>query len=108
MSLAKVALVTGGNSGIGYETVKALMQSDRVYRLLLAARTSEKAEKAVASLRQECPQSESTVEPLELDLISDESIEKAYDQIKANHGVLDTLINNAGTSSLRRRLLEES
>ena len=95
-SLAKAVLVTGGNNGIGYETVKALLQSDRNYRLLLGSRSPEKAKLAIETLHKECPESTSTVEALQVDLTSDESIEKAFEQVKASPGYLDVLINNAG------------
>lgn len=96
-SRAKAVLVTGGNNGIGYETVKALLQSDKTYRLLLGSRSPEKAKLAIETLHKECPDATSTVEAVQVDLTSDESIEKAFDQVKASPGYLDVLINNAGT-----------
>ena len=96
-SQTKVVLVTGANYGIGYETVKALLQSDKPYRLLLGSRSPEKAKLAIESLHNECPGSTSTIEAVQVDLISDESIEKAFEQVKASPGYLDVLINNAGT-----------
>ena len=88
--------VLGGNSGIGYETVKALLESDKSYRILLGARSLEKANLAIENLHKECPDVKNTVEALQVDLISDESIEKAFEQVKANPGHLDILVNNAG------------
>lgn len=39
---SKIVIVTGGNSGIGYETVKKILQSDKVqYTIFLGARTTE-------------------------------------------------------------------
>ncbi len=96
MAASKVVLVTGGNGGIGYEAVKALLQSDKPYRVLLGSRSLEKGNLAIKSLHEECPETTNTVEAVQVDLTSDHSIEKAFDQIKASPGHVDTLINNAG------------
>ena len=96
MASPKVVLVTGGNNGIGYETVKALLQSDEAYHLLLGSRSLEKAKLAIESLHKECPESTNTVEVVQVDLTSDESIEKAFEQVEASPGYIDVLINNAG------------
>lgn len=100
-SRTKAVLVTGANNGIGYETVKALLQSDKPYRLLLGSRSPEKAKLAIESLHKECPESTSTLEAVQVDLTSDESIEKAFEQVKASPGYIDVLINNAGTYTSR-------
>ncbi|TFK84292.1 NAD(P)-binding protein [Polyporus arcularius HHB13444] len=47
----RVALVTGGNSGIGYETCKRLLEHNA--RVYLAARSKEKADAAITSLKAE-------------------------------------------------------
>ena len=96
MASPKVVLVTGANNGIGYETVKALLQSDMAYHVLLGSRSLEKAKLAIETLRKECPESTNTVEAVQVDLTSDESIEKAFEQVKASPGHIDALINNAG------------
>ena len=97
MTARKVVLVTGGNGiGIGYETVKALMVSTKPYHVLLGSRSLEKGKQAIENLHKECPQSTNTVEVVQIDLTSDESIEKAFEQIKASPGYIDCLVNNAG------------
>lgn len=96
MASRKVVLVTGANSGIGYETAKAFLQSTKPYHILLGSRSLEKATSAIQTLREECPESANTVEALPVDLTSDESIEKAFQQVKASPGYIDALINNAG------------
>ena len=96
MASLKVVLVTGGNNGIGYETVKAFLQSDKAYHVLLGSRSLEKAKLAIETLHKECPESTNTVEAVQVDLTSDESIEKAFEQVKASPGHIDALINNAG------------
>ena len=100
MASAKIVLVTGGNNGIGYETVKALLESDKPYHILLGSRSLEKAKAAVETLKKECPESANTIEVVQVDLNSDESIEKAFEQVKASRGYIDTLINNAGKHDL--------
>ncbi|RYP51526.1 hypothetical protein DL769_010802 [Monosporascus sp. CRB-8-3] len=93
---SKIVLVTGANNGIGYETVKALLQSDRAYHIFLGSRSLEKASRAVERLREEVPAATNTVEILPVDLTSDQSIENAFEQVKSGPGRLDILINNAG------------
>lgn len=97
MASRKVVLVTGGNNGIGFETVKAFLQSDKPYHVLLGSRSLVKAKVAIETLHKDCPESNNTVEAVQVDVTSDESIEKAFEQVKASPGRLDALINNAGT-----------
>ena len=96
MASSKVILLTGANNGIGYETVKALMESDKTYHILLGSRSLEKAKLAIETLQKACPESTSTVEAVQVDVTSDESIEKAFEQVKASPGHIDALVNNAG------------
>ena len=96
MTAPRIILVTGSNSGSGYETVKAFLQSEKPYHIIAACRTMTKAEQAIEKLKKECPATANTIEPLEVSLNSDESIEKAYEHVKGSSGRLDVLINNAG------------
>ncbi|KAJ7661327.1 hypothetical protein DFH06DRAFT_988064 [Mycena polygramma] len=98
MASPQIVLVTGGNNGIGYETVKALFEADKPYHVLLGSRSLEKAKKAIEKLHEQCPASTNTVEAVHVDLTSDESIERAYAQIEADHGHIDALVNNAGAT----------
>jgi short-subunit dehydrogenase len=61
------------------------------------SRSIEKAQTAIETLKAEVPETSNTVEVLQVDLTSDESIEKAFEEVKGKHGYLDVLINNAGT-----------
>lgn len=105
MASRAIVLVTGGNNGIGYETVKALLESEKPYHVLMGSRSLEKGNTAIENLKGEVPATTNTVEVLHLDLTSDESIERAFEIVKSSHGYIDVLINNAGKPpSLRRSL----
>jgi len=93
---SKVVLITGANSGIGYEAVKSLMQSKISYHILVGSRDPAKGKQAVESLRKECGETKSILEAMQLDLTSDESIDAAFQKIKGGPGHLDVLVNNAG------------
>ncbi|KAI0139284.1 hypothetical protein BJ166DRAFT_630788 [Pestalotiopsis sp. NC0098] len=94
----RIVLITGGNAGIGYEAVKAFLQSDRSYHILMGSRSIEKANAAIEQLKSEVPGSPSTVDVVQVDIAEDQSIEKAFAQVQASHGHIDSLINNAGGS----------
>ncbi|KAI1314257.1 hypothetical protein F5Y03DRAFT_336560 [Xylaria venustula] len=93
---AKVVLVTGATNGIGYETVKAFLQSSNRYHVFMGSRSPEKGKVILQKIQDECPNSISTVEIIQLDVISDQSIEKAFGTLKNGPGYLDILVNNAG------------
>ena len=97
MSSPEVILVTGGNTGLGFETIKALCNSDKKYDILLAGRSLTKAEEAVKSASKEFPSSPSKLWPLQVDIEDDKSIKKAFEEVETKFGRVDALINNAGT-----------
>ncbi len=87
----RTALVTGANTGIGYEAARIL--AGRGARVLLGCRSAERGHAARDRILQVHP--EADVAFLPLDLASLESIRKAADQVQAE-ARLDLLINNAG------------
>ncbi|HWE66148.1 MAG TPA: oxidoreductase [Acidimicrobiales bacterium] len=88
----KVALVTGANSGIGYETASALAEHGA--HVVMACRDLEKARRAADKLENDLDRS--SLELLELDLSDLVSVRRAAGQFLAEHARLDLLINNAG------------
>ncbi|KAI0433399.1 hypothetical protein F5Y09DRAFT_328956 [Xylaria sp. FL1042] len=96
MSTKKVVLVTGATSGIGYETVKVFVQSPNSYHVYLGSRSLEKGKTVLEKIKTEYRSAANTVEVLQIDLYSDESIEQAFEVVNSSQGRLDALINNAG------------
>lgn len=88
----KVVIVTGANSGIGYETAKELARKGA--QTILACRNMNKAQKALEQILSEIP--DASVEIMQLDLASQKSIHTFVDTFKAKYDRLDMLINNAG------------
>ncbi|MCA9520577.1 MAG: SDR family NAD(P)-dependent oxidoreductase [Myxococcales bacterium] len=83
----QVALVTGGNRGLGLETCRQL--AARGFRVVLSARSAEAANRAAAQLG---------VESLALDVADPASIASARAELEARYRRLDVLVNNAGVS----------
>ena len=99
----KVAVVTGGNSGIGKETAAALAAMDA--QVIIAARNPAKAAAAVAEIRRRTPGA--NVEHLPLDLASFASVHAFADAFAARFDRLDVLVNNAGLTVHKRELTED-
>ncbi|KAL4900858.1 hypothetical protein BDW74DRAFT_161228 [Aspergillus multicolor] len=98
MSDAKIILITGANTGIGYQVVRALYSADKPYTVLVAARSIAKAQDAIRSISAEFPESSNKLSPLVVDVESDESIENAYQEVQREFGRVDALVNNAGAN----------
>lgn len=93
-----IVLITGGNAGLGFEIVKALVKSSRPYEILVGSRDVQKGESAIKQIQEEVPEHQSKMTTVQVDVTSDESIEKAYDLVSSKLGGLDVLINNAGAN----------
>lgn len=87
-----VVLVTGGNSGLGLETARALAAAGA--HVVLTARSQAKAEAAVQEVNATVPAA--SVESLLLDLADLSSVRTAVDQFAVRHDQLDVLVANAG------------
>ena len=91
-----IILITGANTGLGFEIVKSFLQSSVTYTILLAGRDINKASAAAKTAQSEFPSSKSEIKTVEIDIEDDESISKALDWVKKEFGRLDVLVNNAG------------
>ncbi len=88
----RIAIVTGANTGIGFETAAALAAKNA--KIIMACRNRQKAEAAMDAIRERTPDAE--LEFIELDLASLASVERFAETFRASHDRLDLLINNAG------------
>jgi hypothetical protein len=96
----KVYIVTGSNSGIGYETALQLVQMNAT--VVLACRTPKKAEEAKADIVKETLVPESHVIVLHLDLCNFDSVCEFVEEFRALKLPLHGLVNNAGVMSDHR------
>lgn len=91
-SAKEIALITGANSGIGFEIAHQLLQKG-TFHVLLCARSLEKGTAALQDLQsRNLPGS---IELMQLNVQSDDDISQAASTIASNHGKLDVLFNNA-------------
>jgi NAD(P)-dependent dehydrogenase (short-subunit alcohol dehydrogenase family) len=88
----RIAVVTGANTGLGFETAKAL--AARGARVVLAVRNLDKGKEAASAIAAATPGADVTLQ--ELDLGSLASVRAAAEELKGNHDHIDLLINNAG------------
>jgi NAD(P)-dependent dehydrogenase (short-subunit alcohol dehydrogenase family) len=95
----KTVLVTGGNSGLGYETVLQLARKGA--RVLVAARDRARGTAALERLGAEAPGSQA--ELAQIDLADLTSVERFADGFLAGGQELDVLINNAGVMAIPHR-----
>ena len=95
----KVAVVTGGNSGIGLEAARRLARAGA--RVVLAVRNPTKGEMAVQDIRAEHPSGEVSAESLDLSSLA--SV-RAFAEVMARRDQpIDLLINNAGIMAVPKR-----
>src|SRR5947207_2946047 len=83
----RIALVTGGNRGIGLEVCHQLTQ--RGYKVLLGTRDQAKGQAAARKISGDA-------EVIVVDVAEPEAAQRVADEVKTRYGRLDVLVNNAG------------
>ena len=89
--MAKIALISGGNRGLGLETARQLAR-EHGFTVLLGVRDETKGAAAQAELQGEGLDAHFVV----LDVTSEDSVAKAARFVSQEYGLLDVLVNNAG------------
>ncbi|MEU6573437.1 oxidoreductase [Streptomyces sp. NPDC046805] len=95
----RVAVVTGGNTGLGFETARVLAR--RGVRTVLACRDLARADEAARRIVGAAPTTQ--VETVRLDLSSLASVREAADELRERYNRIDLLINNAGVMFIQNR-----
>ena len=88
----KVAVVTGGNGGIGLGMAGGLAQAGAT--VILVGRNAQKSAQAASSLRaagRHC-------DAIEADVTDEHQVAGLFQELMMRHGRLDILVNNAGTT----------
>ncbi|HEX2913684.1 MAG TPA: oxidoreductase [Chloroflexia bacterium] len=99
----RVVIVTGGNSGLGYESALALARKGA--EVIVASRNQAKAQNALDRIRQQIPGAK--VGFMQLDLASQASVHAFAGNFKAKYNRLDLLFNNAGIATVSRQETED-
>ena len=98
----KIAIITGSNTGIGFQTATRLVV-DYGWEVVLACRTKDKALRAMESINDQAKTSKgngnATVLEYPLDLSDFSSVTKYAQEIRKNYPKVDVLINNAGINT---------
>ena len=92
-----IAIVTGANVGLGFETARGLLGSG--FQVVLTSREDRKAEEALDRLRVEFPKAK--VAAIDLDLAKAASVDEFASKFATRFGQWDVLVNNAGAKVLK-------
>jgi NAD(P)-dependent dehydrogenase (short-subunit alcohol dehydrogenase family) len=88
----KIAFITGGNRGLGFQTALDLKAAD--VKVVIGSRSLEQGEKALAKLRA----AGVDADVLKFDITDPADYKAAYDYFNSKYGRLDILVNNAGVA----------
>ncbi|RGB30507.1 hypothetical protein C1646_627865 [Rhizophagus diaphanus] len=99
----KVAIVTGGNTGVGYITARELARKNA--HVFVASRSKERGETAVENIKKETGNDQ--VEYLHLDLVSLKNVKQSAENFLAKNLPLHILVNNAGIMATAWTLTED-
>jgi NAD(P)-dependent dehydrogenase (short-subunit alcohol dehydrogenase family) len=99
----KVYVVTGANSGLGFETAKALAEQGA--RVVLLSRSADKGQEALEAIFKATKNDQ--LDLFTVDLTSQASIRETGQAILNKYSVIDTLVNNAGTWISKHALTED-
>jgi NAD(P)-dependent dehydrogenase (short-subunit alcohol dehydrogenase family) len=89
----KIAFITGGNRGLGFQTALELKDADT--KVVIGSRDLAQGEQAVAKLRA----AGVDADVIQFDIVKPADAQAAYDYFASRYGRLDILVNNAGIAA---------
>ena len=95
----KISIITGANSGLGFESTKVLAAKGAT--VVMAVRNVTKGEKAKTAILKDKPQA--LLDVMKLDVGNLSSVREFADVFKAKYDRLDILVNNAGLMAIPRQ-----
>ncbi len=99
----KTVVITGGSSGIGLETARALAEKGAAVTMVVRSR--ERGEAAIAEIRKGLPDAQLALVLADLYVLSE--IRRAAAELREKHPRIDVLVNNAGLIHAARELTED-
>ncbi len=101
----KTVLITGANSGLGFEATKAF--ANRGATVIMACRSTERGRQAATEIRDSIDNTGATLNVRQCDLASLDSIDSFTTGIERNYDSIDILCNNAGVMAIPRQETED-
>jgi NAD(P)-dependent dehydrogenase (short-subunit alcohol dehydrogenase family) len=101
----QTVLVTGANSGLGYEATKAFARRDAT--VVMACRSTDRGEKAAREIRETIDSTGATLNVRECDLASLSSVAEFAAGVREEYDELHLLCNNAGVMAIPRKETED-
>ncbi len=95
----KIIIITGANSGIGFEAARALAKKGA--EIIMACRHLEKGQTAMRAILQEKPRTKLNLQALDLADLA--SVRQFADVVRESYAKIDILINNAGVMAIPYR-----
>eukprot|EP01064_Diplonema_japonicum_P033343 TRINITY_DN6532_c0_g2_i3.p1 TRINITY_DN6532_c0_g2~~TRINITY_DN6532_c0_g2_i3.p1 ORF type:complete len:289 (+),score=73.93 TRINITY_DN6532_c0_g2_i3:52-918(+) len=99
MNVAKTFVITGANSGLGYESMRQIMLAGG--HVVMGCRSQERAMAAIEKVKK-ATSGKGSVEFVKLDLADLDSVKEFAENVKRKHAKLDCLMNNAGVMFTER------
>ena len=96
---SKVVFITGANQGIGFAIAQGLSAEHPDYRILVGSRDAQRGFEAARSI--------TSATAIQIDVTDDASIETAKENVEAEYGRIDVLVNNAGISIEDRSAIKQ-
>ena len=101
----KTILVTGANSGLGFEATKAFAANGAT--VIMACRSIDRGQQAAIELRDSVGDTGATLDVRECDLASLDSIASFATGVEHDYDAIDTLCNNAGVMAIPQQETED-